>query len=110
MKLQNLTAGVTDWSRIPAQTQEGEFGTADARASSLGEIQIRLVEYSAGYVADHWCSKGHIIFVVAGQLVIEHQDGKRHRLAAGMSYHVADDEGPPHRVLSDGGATLFIVD
>jgi hypothetical protein len=110
MKLQNLTAGVTDWSRIPAQTQSGASGTTTARACSLGEIQIRLVEYSAGYVADHWCSKGHIVYVVAGQLVIEHQDGNRHSLAAGMSYHVADDEGPPHRVLSDGGATLFIVD
>jgi hypothetical protein len=110
MKLQSLTAGVTDWSRIPAQTQSGAFGTTTARAQLLGDIQIRLVEYSAGYLADHWCSKGHIVFVVAGELVIEHRDGKRHTLTSGMSYHVADDEGPPHRVLSDGGATLFIVD
>jgi len=110
MKLQSLTAGVTDWSRIPRQTQPGESGTASARTHLLGEIQIRLVEYSAGYLADHWCSKGHIVFVVAGELVIEHRDGQRHMLRPGMSYHVADDEGSPHRVLSDSGATLFIVD
>jgi hypothetical protein len=90
--------------------QTGESGTATARTRQLSEIRARLVEYSAGYVADHWCPKGHIIYVVAGNLIIEHQDGRRFSLAPGMSYHVADDDGPPHRALSDEGATVFVVD
>ena len=70
-----------------------------------------MVEYAPGYLADHWCSKGHILYVVSGELAIEHRDGQAaHRLSAGMSWHVADDEGTPHRVRSPTGATIFILD
>lgn len=69
-----------------------------------------MVEYSAGYLADHWCHKGHIIHVLAGQLIVEHEDGIEFVLDAGMTYHVADDEGSPHRARSITGATVFIVD
>ncbi len=111
MKLTNMPEGVTDWSRIPAIRIPGASGAADARTHQVGEIQLRLVEYAPGYLADHWCSKGHIIYVVAGTLTIEHQnDRPACALSAGMSWHVADDEGPPHRVRSDNGATIFILD
>jgi hypothetical protein len=110
MKLENLPLGITDWSRVPASVQPGESGTATARTRQLGDIQVRVVDYSGDYVADHWCRKGHIVFVVAGGLVIEHQDGRRYTLTPGMSYHVADDDGPPHRALSGEGATVFVVD
>ena len=71
---------------------------------------MRLVVYSQDFVADHWCHKGHIVFVISGQLVIEHQDAARYTLAPGTSYHVADNDGSPHKVLSKDGATVFIVD
>ncbi len=80
------------------------------RTRQLGEIQLRLVEYSAGYLADHWCHKGHIVFVVAGEIAIEHQRGPTYALTTGMSYHAPDDDAPPHRVRSQGGGTIFIVD
>jgi hypothetical protein len=75
-----------------------------------GRICVRLVEYGAGYRADHWCAKGHIVHVIAGDLVIEHRDGRRFALGPGMSWHAPDDGGLPHRVLCDHGATVFIVD
>ena len=80
------------------------------RGRQFGEIQIRLVQYSPAYIGDHWCHKGHLNFVVAGQVFIEHQDGTTWDLSAGTSWHVADDEGSPHRARSAGGATVFIVD
>jgi len=110
MKLENMPTGAIDWSQLPASQHSGETGTVTMRARQIGEMQIRLVDYSAGYVADHWCAKGHIIFVAGGDLIIEHQDGSRYPLAAGTSYHVADDDGSPHRVICAGGATVFIVD
>lgn len=110
MRLENLPVGVTDWLQIPPSSHPGASGTATARTRQFGEIQLRRVDYSAGYVADHWCSKGHLVFVVAGDLTIEHRDGRRYALTSGMSYHVADDDGPPHRALSESGATVFIVD
>jgi hypothetical protein len=110
MKLENLPIGAIDWSVVPAVVQPGESGTASARTRDLGAVKLRLVEYGAGYRADHWCAKGHLVHVVAGGLVIEHQDGRRFALGPGMSWHAPDDAGPPHRVLCDHGATVFIVD
>jgi hypothetical protein len=110
MNLVNLPAGITDWSGVPASVHPGASGTATMRTRRFGDIQLRLVVYGANYVADHWCHKGHIVFVVAGKLSIEHQMGLTYTLTTGTSYHVADDEGPPHRVLSENGATIFIVD
>jgi len=110
MRLENLPVGITDWSQVPASAHHGASGTATARTRQFGEIQLRLVDYSAGYLADHWCSKGHLVFVVAGDLTIEHQDGQRYALRPGMSYQVADDDGPPHRALSESGATVFVLD
>jgi hypothetical protein len=68
-----------------------------------------MVEYSAGYLADHWCAKGHIILCTQGQLDTELKDGRRFTLRPGMSYQVADDDGE-HRSSTATGATLFIVD
>lgn len=110
MKLANLPTGVTDWAQLPGSTHPGEAGMATARVHQCGEIQLRLVEYSANYRADHWCHKGHIVFVVAGRLTIEHQGASSYTLSAGMTYHVADDDGPPHRLRTESGATVFIVD
>jgi hypothetical protein len=80
------------------------------RVRQFGEIQMRLVDYSPDFVGDHWCQKGHLAFVVAGQIVIEHQDGTSWNLAAGTSWHCADDAGSPHRARSITGATVFVVD
>jgi hypothetical protein len=111
MKLVGVQETVTDWSQVSAAVVAGASGVARARAHQLGGVQLRLVEYGAGYLADHWCGKGHIIYVVAGALAIEHEDGTPSRaLKAGMSWCVADGEGPAHRVRSETGATVFIAD
>ena len=110
MKLTNLPSSMTDWSTLPSSVHPGESGTAVVRSRQFGEIQLRMVEYSASYVGDHWCHKGHLTFVTSGQMIIEHLDGRTLTLPAGTSYHVADDDGPPHRARSEGGATVFVVD
>ncbi len=110
MKLSDIPTGLTDWSSLSASSQPGARGAATVRGRQLGDVQIRLVAYSANYEADHWCHKGHILFVVSGSVAIEHSDGRRYALSGGMSYHVPDDEGTPHRLTSDAGASVFIVD
>jgi hypothetical protein len=110
MKLSDLPSSTTDWSTITPSEHPGESGTATMRARQFGEIQIRLVEYSAAYVGDHWCHKGHLTFVVAGHMTIEHENGTSWDLRAGTSWHVADDDGSPHRARSINGATVFVVD
>jgi hypothetical protein len=68
-----------------------------------------MVEYTPGYVADHWCEKGHILLCIDGELHTELKDGRVMTLKAGMSYQVADG-AEPHRSSSSSGAILFIVD
>jgi uncharacterized cupin superfamily protein len=111
MKLTGMAEAATDWSRSRVETVPGASGVAHARARQIGALQLRIVEYGAGYLADHWCSKGHVVYVISGALAIEHEDGSpAYLLREGMSWHVADGEGPAHRVRSEAGARVFIVD
>lgn len=109
MILSEIPFGTTDWSAVESTEYAGESGTARWRTRQFGTIRVRMVEYSAGYSADHWCSKGHILLCLAGELETELADGRRFRLTPGMSYQVADN-AEPHRSRSHSGATLFIVD
>jgi|SRR5579862_9915479 len=110
MDFSGLPCGMIDWASEPPETVPGVTGTATARTRRFGDTQLRLVDYSAGYLADHWCDKGHVLFVTGGALTIEHRDGRRYDLAAGMSWHVADNGAAAHRVICEGGATVFILD
>ncbi len=109
MKIQNIPFSTTDWAQVEETTHPGETGTARWRTQHFGSIRVRRVEYTAGYLADHWCSKGHILLVLDGQLDTELEDGRTFTLTPGMSYQVADD-AEAHRSSSPDGATLFIVD
>ena len=87
----------------------GDAGMALWRTVNVGEIRVRMVEYSAGYAADHWCSKGHVVLCLEGELETVLADGERFTLTPGKSYQVADGESS-HRSSSKMGAKLFIVD
>ncbi len=99
----------TDWGELRATTHPGETGSASWRTQNFGPIRVRMVEYSAGYVADHWCAKGHVLLCLAGELETELFDGRKFRLKPGMSYQVGDGD-PPHRSITETGARIFIVD
>ena len=109
MKISDLPFCTVDWSSIQPTEHAGEQGTAYWRTCQFGSIRVRMVEYSPDYLADHWCSKGHILLCLDGQLETELSDGRRFVLAPGMSYQVAD-EAEPHRSMTAVGAKLFIVD
>ncbi|MBX3512011.1 MAG: DHCW motif cupin fold protein [Xanthobacteraceae bacterium] len=109
MQMRDIPFGTTDWSVVEPTHHKGETGTATWRTKQFGNIRVRLVEYSPGYSADHWCNKGHILFCIDGRLDTELADGRSFRLTSGMSYQVADDIDP-HRSRTDIGASLFIVD
>ena len=109
MQLQEIPFGTTDWSAVEKTEHAGASGVAHWRTRQFGSIRVRMVEYSPGYLADHWCSKGHILLVLDGQLETELADGRRFTLKPGMSYQVADG-AEPHRSSTPNGAKLFIVD
>jgi hypothetical protein len=109
MQITDLPFAITDWDTIEPTEHPGETGVARWRTRHFGPIRVRMVEYSAGYVADHWCEKGHILLCIAGEMETELHDGRRFHLRPGISYQVAD-HADAHRSYSAAGATLFIVD
>ncbi|MBI5513098.1 MAG: DHCW motif cupin fold protein [Deltaproteobacteria bacterium] len=109
MRITDIPFGTTDWSRVERTEHPGERGVAWWRTQHFGALRVRMVEYSPGYLADHWCSKGHVILCLAGELHTELKDGRVFTLVPGMGYQVAD-EAEPHRSRTERGATLFIVD
>jgi hypothetical protein len=109
MQMSDIPFRVTDWSQVESTEHKGERGCAFWRTQQFGNIRVRMVEYTPGYLADHWCLKGHILLCTEGELQTELQDGRTVTLRPGMSYQVADD-AEAHRSYTAVGAKLFIVD
>jgi hypothetical protein len=109
MKMTDIAFGTTDWAAVERSEHRGETGVAHWRTRHFGDIRVRLVEYSPGYRADHWCVKGHILLCIEGELRTELADGRSFVLGPGTSYQVADD-AEPHRSSTALGAKLLIVD
>jgi len=110
MKIPDLPFTLTDWDKIDPVVYPGETGEAVWRTVNVGDIRIRVVEYSPGYLADHWCDRGHILYVLEGELTSELRDGRSVVMTPGMSYQVSDFGDEPHRSRTAKGAKLFIVD
>lgn len=110
MKIQDVPFSLTDWEEVTPTEHKGETGTSFWRTFEMGNIRVRMVQYSPGYMADHWCARGHVLLVLEGELKNELKDGNTYTLTPGMSFQVADDESNPHRASSGKGAKVFIID
>ena len=109
MNLSGFPFTATDWSQIHEERKLGESGELTSRVQHFGEVRVRRVDYSPGYVADHWCRKGHVLYVLDGELVTTLEDGRTVVTRQGGSYQVAD-EAEAHRSSAPNGARLLIVD
>jgi hypothetical protein len=98
-----------EWSEIPKTEHKGESGTAFWQTVQLTGLRIRIVEYSEGYLADHWCQKGHIVHCLEGEFVSELIDGSKFLLKRGMTYVVSDNLSS-HRSITKNGVKLMIID
>ncbi len=109
MQMRDIPFGLTDWSKTEQTEHTGTSGMAYWRTRQFGELRVRMVTYTPGYEADHWCSKGHILLCLEGELHVDLQDGRTFLLKPGVSYQVADG-AEAHRSHTSAGARLFIVD
>jgi quercetin dioxygenase-like cupin family protein len=109
MRLTTFPFQTLDWSSIPKEKHNGETGIAYWQTQMMNDIRVRRVEYSPGYKADHWCSKGHIILCIEGEMDTELDDGRIMKLTTGMCYFVGDNN-EAHRTSAETGCKLFIVD
>ena len=109
MHLSGFPFGVTDWTKIERTEHKGATGTSYWRTLQCGDVRVRMMEYTPGYLTGYWCSKGHVLFCLNGSLEVKLADGKEFVLRTGHSYYVGDGD-PPHRSSTATGAQLFIVD
>jgi len=105
----NFPFQLIDWTTIPRTEHIGESGTAWWQTLQLPGLRIRMVEYSGGYLADHWCKKGHIVHCLQGEFTSEMENGEKYHLAEGMTYVVSDDLSS-HRSVTEYGVKLLIID
>jgi len=110
MQLPSIPFSVSDWKSVPRTEHPGAHGTSFWRTVETGGLRVRMVDYAPGYESDHWCARGHVLLVLEGEAVIRLKDGREHRLTAGQSFQVSDDEANPHSAHSPSGALVFIVD
>ena len=100
---------IIDWKNIAKTIHPGTTGTALWQTLQFDGLRVRLVEYTKGYLADHWCQKGHIVYCLEGEFTTELQTGESFRLTEGMSYIVSDDLSS-HRSVTENGVKLLIID
>ncbi len=107
--MSNIPFQTIDWSHIEKTEHAGETGIAYWQTIQHPGLRIRLVEYSKGYIANHWCQKGHIVYCLEGEFVSELDTGEKFILTPGMSYIVSDDLSS-HRSTTETGVKLLIID
>ena len=109
MEIKPFPFQTINWQSIEKEEHKGNAGTAYWQIFRMGNIRIRMIEYTANYLADHWCKKGHIIFCISGEMETALEDGRKFVLSSGMTYHVGDD-CEAHRSSTKEGCKLFIID
>jgi len=110
MQLPEMPFTELDWSKIPALDYPGEVGMSRWQVIEAGGLRIRIVDYGPGFVADHWCDRGHVFQVLSGEVTIELADGRRFDLSDGQGFAVSDYGDAAHLVRTVSGARVFIVD
>jgi hypothetical protein len=107
--MSNIPFQTIDWASIEKVEYKGETGIAYWQTIQFNGLRIRLVEYSNGYLADHWCQKGHIVDCLEGEFINELETGEKMKLTKGETYVVSDNLSS-HRSLADNGVKLLIID
>lgn len=97
------------WDDIIKTVHPGETGISYWQTLQYEGLRIRMVEYEKGYLADHWCQKGHIVHCLEGSFISELDSGEKILLSKGMSYVVSDNLSS-HRSFSENGVKLMIID
>jgi len=105
----NIPFQTIDWDVIPKVEHKGESGIALWQTIQYPGLRVRIVEYSKGYIADHWCQKGHILHCLQGEFISELETGEKFILKEGMTY-VVSDELSSHRSRTKDGVKLMIID
>jgi hypothetical protein len=107
--MKKISFQTIDWSRLPTTIHQGQTGKSISQIIEYPGLRIRMVEYTAGYLADHWCQKGHFVYCLEGEVISEQENGEQYILKQGMGYIVSDDMSS-HRSRTENKVKLLIID
>ena len=107
--MKKISFQTINWNNLPGTESCGISGTSYSQSKEFPGLKIRIVEYSAGYLADHWCQKGHIVYCLKGEVINEQEDGEQFNLKEGMGYVVTDNMSS-HRSRTEKKVKLLIID
>jgi len=107
--MKKISFQTIDWSQLPKTIHQGQTGKSISQKIEYPGLRIRIVEYTAGYLADHWCQKGHFVYCLEGEVISEQENGEQHILKQGMGYIVSDDMSS-HRSRTENKVKLLIID
>ena len=110
MKIPATPFTITKFAELPPSIVSGSTGSSVSRTATMSDLRVRVVEYGPGYLADHWCDRGHVFYLLRGEVTVELSDGRSFPMEAGESFQVSDDGDSSHRVRTTIGGTAFIVD
>jgi len=92
MNNSNIPFQTIDWAKIPKTEHKGKTRIAHWQTIEFSGLRIRIVEYSPGYMADHWCEKGHIVHCLEGQVVNEQKNRDRSIIENGVKLMIIDGD------------------
>jgi mannose-6-phosphate isomerase-like protein (cupin superfamily) len=110
MKIPATPFTITKFAELPPSIAAGSTGSSLSRTATMSDLRVRVVEFGPDYLADHWCDRGHVFYLLRGEVVVELRDGRSFPMKAGECFQVSDDGDSAHRVRTAVGGTAFIVD
>lgn len=75
MEIKDTPFQVHNIEALVPEEHSGVTGKAYWKTIEQGSVRMRIVEYTPGYLAAHWCDKGHAVFVLDGEFESELKDG-----------------------------------
>ena len=110
MKLNDVSYSLIDWQNVESTEVKGITGHAFWKTKKFNDLRIRIIEKSPGYRADHYCKKGHVIYVIDGEMVIDFENGEKFSVSAGQTVFLGDDPEFGHSTFTENGIKYFIID
>lgn len=79
------------------------------KAYQQGGRKLRLVEFTREFVEPHWCTNGHIGYVLEGQMEIDF-NGKKVVFGAGDGMFILMDKKHKAKVITDLAKVILVED
>ena len=70
--------------------------------------QIRLAEFSEGFIEEDWCTKAHSGYVVEGTFAINY-NGEIERYCEGDAFHIPSGDAHKHKVIMAQGEKAVLL-